>query len=214
MPNPGMAVETAAGRGYTPSVFGQTTHTDLLRRVSAGDDPAAWQEFHDRYAQLITGFVRRKGLQPADCDDILQEVLMSLTRRMPGFHYDPSKGKFRSYLMTVTVRAICKRQARKRGEVFLDHVEETSRAACSDHATEQAWEEEWRDYHLRQAMRTIAVEFNTVDRQAFQRYAIEGGDARQTAEALQISVDQVYRAKSRILKRLSMLIAEQSSEEG
>lgn len=195
-------------------MFGQTTHTDLLRRVSAGDDPTAWQEFHDRYAQLVTGFVRRKGLQPADCDDILQEVLMSLTRRLPGFQYDPSKGKFRSYLMTVTVRAICKRLARQRGEVNLEHIEEASKAACSDQATEQAWEVEWRDYHLRQAMRTIAVEFNTLDRQAFQRYAIEGGDARETAEALQISVDQVYRAKSRILKRLSELIADQAREEG
>jgi RNA polymerase sigma-70 factor, ECF subfamily len=67
---------------------------------------------------------------------------------------------------------------------------------------------------LRQAMRLIAVEFNDADRKAFQRYAVEGREVRETATALGLSVDQVYQAKSRIMKRLSELIDEQVRDEG
>jgi RNA polymerase sigma-70 factor (ECF subfamily) len=195
-------------------MHGQTTHITLLQRLSDGQDASAWQEFCDRYGELITGFARRRNLQPADCDDVVQEVLLALSKAMPGFRYDPSKGKFRSYLKTITLHAVFKRKLQKQGEVDWQHVEEATRAACADEDTESAWEAEWRQYHLRRALRGIAAEFNTADQQAFQRYAVEGRDVRESADALHLSVDQVYQAKSRIMKRLSELIDQQVQEEG
>jgi RNA polymerase sigma-70 factor (ECF subfamily) len=195
-------------------MYGQTTHISLLQRLSDGEDARAWQEFYERYWELITGFARRRNLQPADCEDVVQEVLLSLTRTMPGFRYDPSKGKFRSYLKTITLHAVFKRHMQRHGEVDLQHIEEATRAACADEDTEAAWEAEWRQYHLRQAMKQIGAEFNAPDRQAFQRYAVEGRDAQETAEALHLSVDQVYQSKSRIMKRLSELIDQQVQDEG
>ena len=52
------------------------------------------------------------------------------------------------------------------------------------------------------------------DRTAFAKYALAGGDAKEIAEALGMSVEQVWQAKSRILKRLRVLIAEQVRAEG
>ena len=190
------------------------THASLLARLGVGADPAAWREFHYRYGELIRGFARRRDLQPSDCDDIAQDVLLSLAKAMPGFRYDPRKGKFRSYLKTVTLRAIFKKSRQKHGEVNLEHIEEATRAADADTVIEEAWETEWRHYHLRQAMRVIEAEFSPADRRAFQRYAVEGADARETAETLSMSVDQVYQAKSRITKRLAKLIELQVQEEG
>ena len=43
---------------------------------------------------------------------------------------------------------------------------------------------------------------------------MQGASAAQTAEELQLTVDNVYQIKSRILRRLSELIAEQVEEEG
>jgi DNA-directed RNA polymerase specialized sigma24 family protein len=60
----------------------------------------------------------------------------------------------------------------------------------------------------------IEVEFNDADRRAFQYYALEQRGARQTASELGVSLDQVYQAKSRIVKRLSALIDLQRREEG
>ncbi len=189
------------------------THATLLHRLGS-DDKAAWIEFHGRYGELIKGFAKRQGLQAADCDDVTQDVLLALAQSMPNFTYDPSKGKFRSYLKTVTLRAIFKRRNKKRGEVDLEHIENATKAAANDEVVETAWEQEWRQYHVRQAMRTIAVEFNDHDRKAFQMYAVEGVDAKQTADALGLSIDQVYQAKSRITRRLQTLVEQQVCEEG
>jgi RNA polymerase sigma-70 factor (ECF subfamily) len=194
-------------------VFPQTTtHTTLLARLSQGSDPVAWREFCDRYGELIRSFARQQKLQPADCDDVLQDVLTALTQSMPQFQYDPKKGRFRSYLKTVVTRAISRRIRQRRGELPLDNSGDDAVSPSPD--VEQVWEAEWRQYHLRQAMRAIEAEMNPTDRAAFARYALRGEGARKTAESLGLSVDQVYQAKSRILKRLSQIIEHQVQEEG
>lgn len=188
-----------------------TTHVTLLERLSGEGSPSAWREFYDRYGPLIRGFARRRGAQPADCDEVVQEVLTALTKAMPGFEYDPAKGKFRSYLKTVAMRALARKARQKRGDVPL---EDDVHASSSDSAGDEHWEEEWRQYHLRLAMKTIAVEFNAQDRAAFEDYALRGRDAKETADALGLSIDQVYQAKSRILKRMTQLIELQVKDEG
>lgn len=191
-----------------------TTHASLLLRLSEGSDKGAWVEFFDRYSELIRGFARRQNVPPTECDDILQDVLVALTRSMPGFSYDPAKGKFRSYLKTVVLRAIFRRSRQKSGNVPLENVEAIVSRQSGDDATEALWETEWRQYHLRLAMKSISIEFSPADRHAFERYAVAGDDARNTADSLGISVDQVYQAKSRILRRLEEIIEQQVAEEG
>lgn len=189
------------------------THASLLLRLADHRDGAAWSEFCRRYGALIAGFARRLGVQPSDQDDALQEVLAALAQAMPGFRYDPEKGRFRGYLKAATVHAV-QRLRQKRHASRLGELPSAFDAADDDASNDDAFEAEWRQYHLREAMRTIAVEFNEADRAAFAAYAIEGKDARATAQSLGLSVDQVYQAKSRILKRLEALIAEQVAVEG
>jgi len=191
-----------------------TTHASLLLRLRNEADEAAWREFNERYGELIRGFARRRGLQPADCEDVAQDVMLSLSKVMPGFDYDAKKGKFRSYLKTATLRAILRKNQKKHGEVALGDIEEATRIADADDAVEEAWDLEWQRYHLRQAMNSLNHEFNDKDREAFRRYAIDGEDAQATASALGISTSQVYYAKSQILHRLKDVIGRQVRAEG
>jgi len=191
-----------------------TTHASLLLRLGEGADPAAWREFFDAYGELIRGFARRQGLQAADGEDVLQDLMLALTRAMPGFEYDPARGKFRSYLKTLALHAIYRKRFQNRGRVELEHLEEATRLADRDESVELDWELEWRRHHVRRAMRTIQAEFNVADCRAFERYAVEGQDARAVAAELGLSTDQVYQAKSRILRRLTELIETQVAEEG
>ncbi len=191
-----------------------TTHVSLLARLSAGDDALAWREFCDRYGELILNFGLSRGLQRADADEVMQEVLLALTRNMPGFTYDPAKGRFRAYLKTVALRAIIRKFRQKAKPGANDRSDAALESAQADPEIEQRWDDEWRQYHLRLAMRTIRAEFGETDLAAFDRYVGEGRDASATASELGLSVDQVYQAKSRILKRLRELIAQQTAEEG
>ncbi len=191
-----------------------TTHITLLGKLGEDRNPAAWDEFCDRYGELIRSFARRQGLQPSDCDDVLQEVLVALSRSMREFEYDPAKGKFRSYLKTITLRAVFRRFRQERRSGGQGPHGDPAAEPASDASADERWEDEWRQYHLRQAMQTIDTEFSDSDRAAFRLYALSGRGARETAETLGVSVDSVYQAKSRIMARLSAVIETQVRDEG
>ncbi len=189
----------------------QSTHVSLLHRLTgSGQDSTAWFEFHNRYGELLRSFCRRRGLQSQDSDDLVQDVLLSLSRSLPGFRYDPSRGRFRSYLKTIVLRAISRKSCQKPEEVPLEQIEKL----VADPETDQQWEVEWRTYHVRRALSRLGKEFRERDRTAFVQYALEGQSVERTAKGLSMSVDQVYQAKSRILKRIGRLIEEQIEEEG
>ena len=194
-------------------------------------DHEAWRAFHDRYGDLIRGFARLRGVQPTDCDDLVQEVMLSLSKVMQsGFVYDPSKGTFRSYLKTTVVHAIMRRARQNRPTASLEEYDAPATSSSSaggrlgqspagEHwnggeGSDEAWEQQWRQHHTRLAMKTIESEFNATDLEAFQRYALMQHDAATVARDLRVSVESVYQAKSRVLKRLSKLIAQQVAEEG
>jgi len=206
-------------------VFSRSTHITLLERLGGGDpsphgegvDHDAWRAFHERYGDLIRGFARLRGVQPADCDDLVQDVMVSLSKVMrSGFVYDPGKGTFRSYLKTTVVHAIARRARQNRPAMGLEACEPpaTRASAGGSDDGDDAWEQQWRQHHTRLAMKTIEAEFNATDLEAFQRYALLQHDAAAVARDLRVSVDSVYQAKSRILRRLSKVIAQQVSEEG
>ena len=184
------------------------THVSLLARLSAGTDLTAWQDFQTRYGDLIRAVCVRQGLQAADVDDVFQDVLVSLSRAMEQFRYDPERGRFRAYLRTVVTNAISRRWRQTQSAARLSRVEEPAAVAGS------VWDDEWRQHHFRSAMRTIEQEFSQSDLAAFRMYALEGRAPEAVAGELGISRDSVYQAKSRVLRRLGACIEAQVREEG
>jgi RNA polymerase sigma-70 factor (ECF subfamily) len=188
------------------------THATLLARLADSHDPAAWAEFHQRYAGLVRSFCRIRGLQASDCDDVLQDVMLALSKAMPGFRYDPAKGKFRSYLKTVVMHAISKKACQNNPARRLSDI--GSQALPADDDSEAQWEGQWRQYHLRRALAVVESEFSQQDRLVFERYGLAGEEAQGVARAMGMSVDQVYQAKSRIARRIGELVRAQVEEEG
>jgi len=190
-----------------------TTHGTLLARIADPSDAQAWGEFCRQYEEMIRAFARRQGVVGANADDIVQDVLLSLTKAMPGFEYSPAKGKFRSYLKTVVVRAIARRREQRAVAATLSELND-AKPADDDEALDAIWEEEWRQQHLRRAMRTIEAEFNTTDLSCFRAYVVDGHDAAEVAQQLGVSTGQLYTAKHRILARLRSIIATNVEDEG
>jgi len=195
-------------------VISQTTHASLLVRLADRQDAAAWEEFTARYAELVRSFARRRGLQASDGDDVLQEVMLAVSRNMPGFEYDPGRGRFRGYLKTIAVRAILKKQRQRRGLGGNELPEHLVESASRDADLDQQWEEEWRRYHLRQAMRVVQATSSDDELAVFELYVGQGRSAEEVAGELGMSVDSVYQSKSRMLKRLRAQVATQVAEEG
>jgi RNA polymerase sigma-70 factor (ECF subfamily) len=64
----------------------------------------AWGRFVQRYGARIFGWCRQWGLQPADAEDVTQNVLAKLVVRLRTFEYDPTRS-FRAWLKTLTHHA-------------------------------------------------------------------------------------------------------------
>ena len=65
------------------------------------NDDAAWTQFVEIYTPLIYGFCRTRGLQDADAADVAQETMRAVAQAIGQSEYDPHRGKFRNWLLTV-----------------------------------------------------------------------------------------------------------------
>lgn len=80
----------------------QATRPSLLERLRDVENHAAWAEFFTLYGGMIRGYARKLGCSAATADDVTQETLVRLLKRMPGFVYSPGAGHpFRSYLLRI-----------------------------------------------------------------------------------------------------------------
>jgi RNA polymerase sigma-70 factor (ECF subfamily) len=82
-----------------------TTSLTLLRLLGGPDrDEKAWGRFCDRYEPLIGRWCRRWPLQPADVEDMTQDVLIRVFNKINTFK--PGLGGFRGWLKTVVENAV------------------------------------------------------------------------------------------------------------
>jgi RNA polymerase sigma-70 factor (ECF subfamily) len=65
-----------------------------------------WAPFVDHYGPKIFSWCRSRGLQPADANDVLQNVLLRLHTSMKKSPWDPKRGLLRSWLKRVTQNAV------------------------------------------------------------------------------------------------------------
>ena len=83
-----------------------STQPSLLIRIRNAQDREAWEQFVDIYAPLVFGYVRRQGFQDADAADLTQDVFGKVHRAVRQLDYDPQRGKFRGWLLTITRNAL------------------------------------------------------------------------------------------------------------
>jgi RNA polymerase sigma-70 factor (ECF subfamily) len=92
----------------------QTSETDLVARLKAGDEDAA-HEFFDRYAARIRRFIASSlGAAAADeADDILQETFIALADALPFFRGDSSLFTFACAIAHRKVLSLIRTNARR-----------------------------------------------------------------------------------------------------
>ena len=95
------------------------TRPSLLSRLGDWQDDESWREFFDTYWRLIYNVSRKSGLSDAESQDVVQNTFVYLSRRMPRFKYDRTKGSFKSWLRVVTrSRIIAFRRRERSGELL------------------------------------------------------------------------------------------------
>jgi RNA polymerase sigma-70 factor (ECF subfamily) len=178
----------------------------LLDRAKARD-PEAWRRLIDLYGPLIYHWCRQYQLSPEDRADIFQEVFQAVATHLPRFRKDRPGDTFRGWLLVITTNKV-RDHFRKRGRQpqaaggsdanrrLHDVPDSDTESTVSSAPAQEAG-------LFQRALELVRGDFAEATWQAFWRVAVEGQSPADVAADLKMSsVNAVYQAKARVLRRL------------
>ncbi len=183
------------------------TRASLLARLKDTADHKSWQDFFDTYWRLIHDLAIKSGLTESEAQDVVQETIISISKHMGDFKYDPKIGSFKSWLLK-TARWRIIDQFRKRQKFVIEEevshetiegIEKMDIEGIHAHSDlEKLWAKEWEDNLLEVATEKARRRLSPKSYQVFDIYVNKGWSPEKVAKRLSISVDQVYLAKHRV----------------
>src|SRR5438552_1339388 len=194
------------------------TRRSLLSRLKNCEDQESWRTFFDTYSRLIYRVATKAGLTDAEAQDVVQETVIVVARKIPGFNYDPALGSFKSWLLLITRRRI-EKQLKKRLPVKLGQASCLSGAGGTsdfraDDSTrtgtvervpdpkgfdlEAVWDAEWERNLWDAAVARVKARLKPKQFQMYDLYAIKEWPVKEVARALGVSVAHVYVNKHRV----------------
>jgi len=182
------------------------TSFSLLNRLRMQPDAESWRRLVKLYTPLIQGWLRRHDFSPADADDLTQEVMAVVVRELPRFEHNQQRGAFRNWLRTITgnrLRTLWRSRQRGApatgGSDFLKMLDELE----DPHShLSRLWDRQHDQHVARRLMELVEPQFEPTTWRAFRRTVIDGAKAATVSAELNISVNAVLLAKSRVLSRL------------
>lgn len=187
------------------------TRWSLVERLKNWDDRASWEAFHDTYRGLILGVARRSGLSESEAQDVMQETLLAVAKKMPEFVADGKRGSFKSWLLT-NVRWRITDQARKklpgfieaaplpgdeRATAFIDRV-----PGRAHEDIEGAWELEWQRHVAGLAEQSVRQKVSTLEWQIFDLVSLRKVSAKQVGKTLGLALWKVYLYQTKVTSLL------------
>ena len=189
----------------------ETTRSSVIRAVADTENAAAWNRLFDLYAGFVYSIARRKGLNDADADDIVQMVFADLARTLPSFKYDREKGRFRSYLAAlVKWRLIDRLKAvRRDADLKADFMEEAKATGPGD---DEFADREWKAVAMDNALRRIKSSVRPEHYAAFVASTVEGQNTETVMKLYNLSRDNLYQIRKRLSERLRKVMSEVLAE--
>lgn len=190
------------------------TNPGLIFRLCDSADEQAWFEFVELYRPAIIRLAQRRGLQLADCEDLVQRVLISVAGAIGRWEADGKRAKFRTWLFTIANRQVIDMLRRK------THIPISGGTDVQNRLNEkESRREDSRVLRLelrRQAFLRVAAivsdEFPEASWRSFWLMTIDGLTAAEVAQRVGKSVGAVYAAKARVMRRIAAHIRHLESD--
>lgn len=186
------------------------TRQTLLARLRDWNDQEGWREFFDTYWRLIFNVARQAGLSEPEAQDVVQETLLTVAKKMPDFRYDPAKGSFKAWLLLNVRSRIAEHWRRRlrrdrhhaepptgdgRDTTFLQRVPDEQ-----DADLDAVWQKEWESNVLRTALERTKAKVSARQFLIFDLAALKETPLAKITRTLGVNVAQVYLAKHRVGK--------------
>jgi RNA polymerase sigma factor (sigma-70 family) len=183
------------------------TRSSLLSRLKDWDDEQSWRDFFDTYWKLIYNTATKAGLSEAEAQDVVQDTVLSVAKKMHEFKYDAAQGSFKGWLLQLTrwriLNQLKKRLPAERMEN--GHRDEDPGTSLAErvpdptHADmEEFWEKEWQKNLIGAAIENVKQNVNPRHYEMFHLLVVKKLPAAKVAASLNVLRAQVYLAKHRV----------------
>jgi RNA polymerase sigma-70 factor (ECF subfamily) len=187
-------------------------------RLPGGGDLEAWQEFTAIYQPLVYRLARAKGFQDADAQEIVQEVLLAVSRAAGDWVPDKSRGKFRTWLHRVARNLMINFLTRKKYHSLGTGDSRIAELLHEQHdpasAESVVFDLEYRRSVFQWAAQAVQEQVSEKTWRAFRQTLLEDRPIADVARELGMTPGAVYIARSRVMARLrDVVVQHERSEE-
>jgi RNA polymerase sigma factor (sigma-70 family) len=188
------------------------TRESLLARLKSWDDQEGWRDFFNAYWRLIYTAAVKAGLNDSEAQDVVQDTVIAVARRMKDFRYDPAVDSFKGWLLYHTrMRIALEYRRRERERAGLERLpanaewlaEAEQIPELTNVELDQHWDREWEQHLWDAAIARVKKEISPKQYQMFSLYVMKERPATEVAKSLGVTAALVYLAKHRIATLLS-----------
>jgi RNA polymerase sigma-70 factor (ECF subfamily) len=187
----------------------------LILRLQNADDVAAWDEFAELYRPIVFRVARKRELQAADAENLVQEVLLAVAQSVSKWIEREDRGSFRAWLLRIAhneaVDMLTERATRtlghdgEKGEQLLDGLSvRNDISSLID-----------REYEVAVFQRAAEHVQRSVSEQTWQAFwltEVQGKSVQQAAETLKTREGNIYVSRSRVMARIKEFISEYEAQ--
>ena len=182
------------------------TSLSLLDRARGNVTDEAWQHLAEVYSALLRSWLVRFEIASADADDLVQEVLLTISRELRQFEHSGRPGAFRHWLRTVLVHRLRDfwRSRKYRPDAIggSTWAEQLDQLADESSNASREWNLEHDRHVMARLLESVRPRFEPKTWEAFQRQTIGGQRADVVSAELGMPLNSVYVARSRVLSTL------------
>jgi RNA polymerase sigma factor (sigma-70 family) len=183
------------------------TRESLLVRLKSWEDQEGWRDFFSAYWRLIYTAALKAGLNDSEAQDVVQDTVVAIARKMKDFRYDPAVDSFKGWLLYHTrMRIALEYRRRERERAGLERLPRNAEwLAEAEQGPElksveldEHWNREWEQNLWEAAIARVKKEISPKQFQMFSLYVLKEHSAEDVAKSLGVTAAQVYLAKHRI----------------
>lgn len=206
--------ETAPTGAGTADEFTRTRRS-LVSRLKNWEDRDGWCEFMERYGKFVFSMARRAGFTREEAEDVLQDTMVSVAKKIPDFRYEGDRGSFKAWLVMI-VRSRITDHLRKKyrrlpaagARAGADRDEATrieDRIAQHEDPLghEAIWQKEWEEHLLEKGLERVKGRLPAKHFLAFRMCAQQHRPPAEVARMLGLSLAKVYLIRHRASRALA-----------
>ena len=181
-----------------------TTRRPLLNEMRKNND-AAWREFLSTYSPLIRLIARQYRLTDEETDELIQDVCVAMIQRDALGKYDEAQGRFRTYLGRIVSNCAIDLM-RRRPVPTQSATERFNNIPAEQPSQTTPLIDDGDEILLQMAMEDVRSRCDDLTFMAFEFHIRQNRPAKEVAQALGVSEQNVYLSSSRIVKRIKAAV--------